>query len=61
MIVRKFTNYRNQVYLKSEGVQQPQPPLMASTLKKSNPLLQLHYGKAWSDFAEHAIPRKHLL
>ncbi|KAJ7891749.1 hypothetical protein B0H13DRAFT_2340452 [Mycena leptocephala] len=40
MIVWKFTNYRNQVYLKSEGVQQPQPPLMASTLKNSNPLLK---------------------
>jgi hypothetical protein len=37
MIVRKFTNYRNQVYLKSEA---NQPTLPASTLKKTNPLLK---------------------
>ncbi|KAJ6474800.1 hypothetical protein C8R45DRAFT_1102950 [Mycena sanguinolenta] len=37
MIVRKFTNYRNQVYLKEEGNQPTLPP---SALKKNNPLLK---------------------
>ncbi|KAJ7256378.1 hypothetical protein C8J57DRAFT_1517546 [Mycena rebaudengoi] len=37
MIVRKFMNYRNQVYLKSEG---NHPTLPASTLKKTKPLLK---------------------
>ncbi|KAJ7208675.1 hypothetical protein GGX14DRAFT_395828 [Mycena pura] len=38
MIVRKFTNYRNQIYLKSEGSQQSSTPV--AQLKKSNPLLK---------------------
>ncbi|KAJ7450484.1 hypothetical protein B0H11DRAFT_2289221 [Mycena galericulata] len=37
MIVRKFTNYRNQVYLKSDATQLSLP---VSNLKKSNPLLK---------------------
>ncbi|KAJ7922160.1 hypothetical protein B0H13DRAFT_2317763 [Mycena leptocephala] len=37
MIVRKFTNYRNQVYVKSDAKQASLP---VSTLKKSNPLLK---------------------
>ena len=39
MIVRKFTNYRNQVYLKSEG-SQPSSTTAVAQLKKSNPLLK---------------------
>lgn len=39
MIVRKFTNYRNQVYLKSEG-SQPSSTTPVAQLKKSNPLLK---------------------
>ncbi|KAJ7606762.1 hypothetical protein DFH06DRAFT_1149846 [Mycena polygramma] len=37
MIVRKFTNYRNQIYLKSDATQ---PSLSVSALKKSNALLK---------------------
>ncbi|KAJ7830536.1 hypothetical protein B0H13DRAFT_2371953 [Mycena leptocephala] len=37
MIVRKFANYRNQVYLKSDAAQ---PSFSVSELKKSNPLLK---------------------
>ncbi|KAJ7743255.1 hypothetical protein DFH07DRAFT_777467 [Mycena maculata] len=37
MIARKFTNYRNQVYLKSDATQLSLP---VSNLKKSNPLLK---------------------
>lgn len=40
MISRKFTNHRNQVYLKSEELQ---PTVPVSALRKNNPLLKFPF------------------